>query len=333
MHIMSKSDQDNIDTSASDWVVRSDAGPLSASEQQALCAWLKADPRHRTAFKEARTAWGLLGQLRNPSIGCHDPVSRRSGAQMRPARRMRVRSRMAALAVCLLLIGGASFWFSESLLLLATADHRTGTGERLLITLTDGSRVDLGPDSAIAVEYGDQERRIRLLSGLAYFSVTAEPQETSRPFVVVADSGTARALGTEYQVCRLPSSVAVTVVEHNVEVVQNRPDGGQRRVMLGTGQSVHYNATGLTSPQNVNLAQATAWRRDRLIFDRAPLAEGIKVLSRYRHGRLLIVDSKLAERRVSGIFHTKDPDAMLATIVRDLHLRTLSLPPFVTLLY
>lgn len=328
-------DQDCIDTVAAEWVARRGAGPLSAVEQRELSAWLHADPRHQVAFEEARLAWCLLGQL--AEVGdlsdLHPSLPKSIRGRARPFRRGRMLSRIAAAAACLLmLVGGAAFWLVDPVLLLR-ADYRTAPGERRLIVLDDGSEIDLGPDSAIAIKYSDHQRRVELLAGQAYFSVAPLSDNGFRPFIVAAASGTARALGTQYMVSCLPTAVAVTVIEHDVEVVRTAADGHQERVVLGIGQSVHYDDSGLSFPEEVNLAQATAWRRDRLIFDQVPLAEVVAELNRYRHGKILITDSQLAERLVSGVFHVQDPEAVLATIVRDLHVRTLSLPPFVTLLY
>ncbi|MCP2937671.1 FecR domain-containing protein, partial [Salmonella enterica subsp. enterica serovar Typhimurium] len=75
------------------------------------------------------------------------------------------------------------------------ADHRTVPGERLTVTLDDGSRVTLNTDSAIDEQYTGQERRIVLRRGEILVEVSADPQ---RPFVVESRHATARALGTQY---------------------------------------------------------------------------------------------------------------------------------------
>ena len=47
----------------------------------------------------------------------------------------------------------------------------------------------------------------------------------------------------------------------------------------------------------------------------------------------MIVGDDLAAREVSGVFDTGDPTAALDTIVANLRLKSLSVPPFVTVLY
>ncbi|MFW1549831.1 FecR domain-containing protein, partial [Vibrio parahaemolyticus] len=51
------------------------------------------------------------------------------------------------------------------------ADERTGIGETRSFSLPDGTAVDLGAASALAVDYDGETRRVRLLSGEALFTV------------------------------------------------------------------------------------------------------------------------------------------------------------------
>jgi transmembrane sensor len=69
------------------------------------------------------------------------------------------------------------------------------------------------------------------------------------------------------------------------------------------------------------------------VFDRARLADVVAELNRYRRGRIVIADGVMAERHVSGFFQTDDLDGALSAISRELDVRTVNLPPFMTLLY
>ncbi len=334
-----ESDQEAIDSSAALWMVRFGDGPLSEADRQALDHWLKEDPRHVAALAEARTAWALMGAVAgSPGALLHDLPPPRS-AEVIPLRPMPGRERTtvwlraAALAASLLiLVAGAALWYGDPRVMIA-ADHRTPPGERRVVALPDGSTVELGPASAIALRYTDSERRVELLSGLAYFTAAPRWGGEQRPFVVEAARGTARALGTQFTVDRFSDSVEVIVVEHEVQVAATAADGRERQVVLSSGQSIRYAGAGLASAQAVNLDQALAWRRDRLVFDRVPLDHVVAELNRYRRGRIVIGNGALASRTVSGVFDTADPETALATIARELGVRTASAPPLVTLLY
>ncbi|MEX2455434.1 MAG: FecR domain-containing protein [Rhodospirillaceae bacterium] len=321
--------QDEIDTTAAEWAARLGGAALSGSERRALDRWLDQSPAHSAAFEDAQAAWHKMGKLRlAPGALRHDIVPP-SGASRRPARWARV----AAVAACLLLlVGGGALWTGEAVVMM-TADYRTGPGEQRLVTLSDGSTVDLGPASAIAIEYTDDARQVEILSGVAYFTAAPADIGESRPFVVEAASGTARALGTRFMVERLAADVEVTVAEHAVEVALATASGGRSTVVVEQGQSVRYSGDRLGVVHDANIERAAAWQRNRLIFDNVPLGDVVAALNRYRRGRIVIADTRLASRKVSGVFETDAADAALVTIARDLRISTASLPPLVTLLY
>ncbi len=329
--------QNDIDTIAAEWVARMGAAPLTDTEQRDLDHWLVQDVSHKAAFDEAQSAWRLMGQLRAaPGALANDivPADPRSNTVITPARRhARTRgwAQAAAIAACLLLVvGGARFWLGDPMILL-TADQYTAPGQHHAVTLADGTIVDLGPASAIKLHFSGTERRVELLSGIAYFTVAPVKGAEHRPFVVEAADGTAQALGTQFMVDRLPDAVDVTVTEHRVAVTRAGPEPS--RVVVSSGQTVRYSKAGLGPVRTIDVALATAWQQGKLIFDHQPLGDVVAELNRYRRGRIVITDPALASRTVSGVFDTADPDAALATIARELHIRTASLPPLVTLLY
>lgn len=322
--------QDEIDEQAARWLAKLGGGPLPPAEHRALERWLAEDPCHSIAFREAREAWALMGEVaKTPGALLHDVQVAALSPPPRAVGRWRT---VAALAASLLiLVAGAVLWTGDPMVMVA-ADHRTSPGERRTVQLSDGSTVELGPASAIALHFDADERRIELLRGLAYFTAAPRQGEERRPFVVQAASGTARALGTQFSVDRLPGSVEVVVVEHEVAVSVSTGQGRPAEIVLSPGQSVRYAEAGPGRPHAVDLDQALAWRRDRLVFDRVTLGHVVDELNRYRRGRIVIGNASLANRRVSGVFDTADPDTVLATVARELGVRTAS-APLVTVLY
>lgn len=323
--------QDEIDERASLWLAKLGGGPLAPAEHRALEQWLAEDPRHSIAFREAQETWGLMGEVaKAPGVLLQDGRRAAGVAKPRPAA-SRWRAFAALAASLAVLVAGAILWTGDPMVFVA-ADHRTTPGERRTVHLSDGSTVELGPASAIALHFDAVERRVELLSGLAYFTAAPRQGEERRPFVVQAASGSARALGTQFSVNGLPDSVEVVVVEHEVSVSVATAGGRPAEIVLSPGQSVRYAEAGPGRLHPVDLDQALAWRRDRLVFDRVTLGHVVDELNRYRRGRILIANAGLANRRVSGVFDAADPDSVLATISRELGARTAS-APLVTVLY
>src|SRR3546814_3423601 len=103
---------------------------------------------------------------------CSSDLSRTSRWHFRPQRPVTAMVGAAA-AACLAVVS------APTLLLMWQSDYRTGTGEMRNVTLSDGSSVTLDTGSAIAVNYGDGRRGVRLLAGRAWFDVA---NDESQPF-------------------------------------------------------------------------------------------------------------------------------------------------------
>ncbi len=320
---------DDIDTAAAEWVARLGGAPLSPVERRDLDRWLGEDPRHRAAFDEARGVWAKMGLVRLGAELAMPPEWRRATRPVTPAW---LRAAAAAVLLALSVAGGATLWFGDPRVVL-TADHHTAPGEQKTVTLEDGSVVRLGPATAIAVDYSDAARRIKLLGGIAEFVPVPLAESGNRPFVVLAANGTARALGTRFTVNRMPHAVEVAVLEHDVEVRPGGGGGASPPVVLSPGQSIRYSEAGVGAVEEVGLDTAISWRHGSLVFDHRPLGDVVAELNRRRYGTIVIADRGLASRTVSGVFEAGEPEAAFATIVETLRIRAASLSPLVTVLY
>ncbi len=314
------------DRHAAQWVARLDGRPLDDAERKAFRLWLDAAPDHRAAFEEAQSAWRSLDLLR------HDPLLRavpRPKAK-KPASRSGAAGILAILAIGLL---GLRYQMGDPWIAFA-ADWRTAPAELRKVTLDDGTIVDLGPDSAIAMQFNDTERRVTLLSGEAFFLAAPRGGNERRPFVVDAGHGTTTALGTQFLVEERLDGARITAVEHDIEVALHMPEHAAERVVLSPGHTVEYDQTrGLGQVGTADVAGITAWRTGLLVFDSVPLEEVVRKLNRYRRGRIIIANAQLAQRRVSGVFATRDLNDVIRTITSELGASASSLPPLVTVLY
>lgn len=317
----------DVDRRAAHWVARLDGRPLDDAERAAFRDWLEADPDHRPAFEEAHSAWRSLDLLRR------DPGPLRALA--RPGRRKPVSRAGMAGVIMLLALGllALRYQIGDPWIALA-ADWRTAPGQMRQVTLDDGSLVDLGPDSAIAVNFSAEARRVTLLAGDAFFQATPRAGAERRPFVVEAGQGTTTALGTQFLVEGRADGARVTAVEHRIEIAFDTPERGDERVVLSPGTAVEYDLShGLGPVDAADLDEATAWRKGLLVFDSVPLEDVVRKLNRYRRGRIVIANAQLAQRKVSGVFATGDLDGVIRTITAELGASASSLPPLVTVLY
>jgi transmembrane sensor len=320
--------REDIERAAAEWLVRLGGKPLNKAERAKFDTWL-ANPVHREAFERASKAWSDLDVLKGSPGRLRSVIA----PAARPSRGGLKRSAIVGGLALLLLALGAFYRVGNPWIAL-TADYRTGPGEIRTVRLIDGTIVDLGSSSALAVDYDNSVRRVRLLTGEAYFTVAPKQGPEQRPFTAVAEGGTVTALGTAFAVEDTGDSAVVTAVEHTIEVVPPASAKDANRAVLSPGDTIEFNATsGLGAIQQTDVAAATAWRRGMLVFNDMPLSEVVARLNRYRRGRIVVMNSALAKRRVSGVFASQNLDNVVETISTELGARAVSAPPLVTLLF
>jgi transmembrane sensor len=311
---------------AAEWAIRLAADDISPELALALQDWCARDPRHAPALDFAQATWADLAQLEYPAPLAAKapgiPAARPLHGRRRPIWR-RV-TRAAALAA----LAWVGINLAPDLLIPLTADYASHAGEVRHVELPDGSSVDLDAGSAIDLAYDDHARRIRLRQGEAVFNVAPMVGQESRPFIVESVGGTTRALGTRFVVSESSDGALVGVLEHSVELaLLDPPDSGVASTILKEGQSARYDARkGITRLTELDLQRATSWERGLLIFDQVPLAQVVDQLNRYRQGHILISDSELAQRKVSGVFRLESLDSAVPRLSAELKVRHVELP-------
>ena len=319
---MSADAQTEIECQAADWLARLGGRPLSREERVDFEDWLHADPAHREAFEEAQAAWNSLGVLRTEPGALRKVVPRPKKG----------RKTATAAFVLLIALGGARYQLGDPFVLWS-ADHHTEPGQIATIQLPDGSVAELGPDSAIALDYDDARRGIRLLRGQAFFAALPQAEAGGRPFTVAAEGGQVTALGTKFQVALSGDGADVTAVEHDIAVTRPSEEQPFARVVLTPGHHVHFTESGIGGVGTADLDSELSWRQGVLVFDAVPLRDVVERLNRYRRGRIVIANGDLADRQVSGVFQTNELTDVVDTITAELGARAVSAPPFVTILY
>lgn len=320
---------DRIESEAIEWLAMQAAGPLEPADALVFESWLRRGPRHRAAYDSMRQTWETLavlqrepGDLLRHTADLHEK-SRQEASGLFTRRGL---APAFAIAACLLLvIGLTTFWTGNPVFALV-ADHRTAPGEIRRVTLPDGSRLDLGPASAVKLHFSITERRIELLGGSAYFSAVPQAAAAGRPFIVDTGRLSARALGTQFLVERLSDGDGVAVVEHSVAVT--RADGDHRMTVLSPGQALRYRRDRGSEPgmATIDPLEVAPWRGGNLVFHQVPLRDVVAELNRYRRSRILLANDDLSARVVSGVFRIGDPDGALKVIAQELGLQVVTLP-------
>ncbi|KII33320.1 FecR family protein [Pseudomonas fluorescens] len=282
----------------------------SAGDQLTFSQWLRADPAHAEAYAQAQVIWELSeGPARTLADEEALALQGYLDAMDRPRRPALLRwSGELAMAACLLLmVSLGTGWQPQRWIDELGADYVSAPGEIRTVTLADHSQVTLDGDSAIAVDFKHGERHVQLRRGAGFFSVT----HTGDPFVVAAEKGEARVLGTQFEVRLQPHGAQVTVLSGRVGVTADR--GGEQQI-LTAGQQVAYGEGSAQKLHAVDSEAQLAWRQGWLTYYKSTLADVVEDLRRYYPGRIVLLNDELAARKVSGSFPSKDPQAVLNSL-------------------
>jgi transmembrane sensor len=293
-----------IDTQASRWLSRRDAGNASAEDESAFERWLKADIRHRVAYLRLEGTWKRSDQLRDLR-----PLDRGIDPDLLRPRSLRARWPTAlAASVALAAIVGGYFLVQARF---GWQHYETRVGGFSRIVLEDGSVIDLNTDSDVRVRLQADRREVKLLRGEGRFQVAHDRQ---RPFVVSAADASVRAVGTAFSV-RLhdASQVDVLVAEGTVAVasstVRHAPPvtAGEAAVLQPNQMSVRH-----VEPDVVQ--SRLAWTSGRLQFRGETLADAVAEFNRYNRRQIRLADASLARLRVGGTFDATDPESFAAAL-------------------
>jgi len=297
---------------AAEWLVRMDDEP-DAAAREAFRAWLAADPLHVQAVEVLQ---GSLAPLRNlpraPVRAALGSVGARRGGRTFKA--------LVLVAVLALPAGLALQQFPPAYLL---ADIRTGVGQWSSQQLPDGSRLQLDGRSAVDLQFDGQTRTLRLVSGEILVDVA---KDASRPFLVVTEHGSVRALGTRFVVERLGDVTRLAMIESSTEV-----KSAGSSVTASAGQQVQFDARGIQPAQPVDGAGLEqAWKAHQLVIREQPLDQVLERLARH-HGGYLSYDAKaLAGLKVSAVLPADDSERALRLLARSLPIKVERYTPWVT---
>lgn len=157
-------------------------------------------------------------------------------------------------------------------------------GRRATFRLSDSSKVYLGPGSKLTYpEVFAGQRREVVLEGEAYFEVEGNP---ANPFIIRTGDIYTQVLGTSFKIAAFPGKkINVGVTSGKVRVDQYVNGKAVRQLaVLTAGRQVTYNPNEkkevLTAQLNVQ--DAEAWLKGKLVFNGTPLHELADVMERWR---------------------------------------------------
>lgn len=304
MTAYSEPDERRASKEASAWFVLMQEEPDDQALWAEFEAWRTASTCNAEAWDVMQRTLGIIKQMPAQNTANWQTAERYAPRRQWYRRPVMQGGALAfAVAACLALV------IFPRVVLHFTADCLTGTSETRNVALADGSTVRLAPQSAIAIDYSGQQRRIHLLAGEAFFSVQ---HDSGRPFVVTAGTVSTTDIGTAFDVRRQPEAVRVAVSEGRVKVEDRAFP--QSRAEIGAGETVEVGMGGMRHgtilPDHV-----AAWGRGLLVADEEPMAEVVDRLRPWLKARVIMA-SRQSQRHITGVYNFASPENALSAIAQ-----------------
>lgn len=303
------------------------SGEATAEERRQIEMWRQAAAENQRAFAEFESLWQRAAEKAPPTPNV-DQAWQELSAQLglpaeklpanlaalpkaqAPARAFYWGDRYVWAAAAAILLAFAAILYQYLSYANALQTAGAAYGRRESIELPDGSLAELNSGSNIQFykNFSDTLRAV-MLSGEAYFEVKAE----ARPFVVHTGHAQVKVLGTKFGVWARNEKTRVTVREGRVSLAAlNAP---QAAVVLTANQmSVCGRDSAPEPPRAANAGDMLAWREGKIVFDQTPLREVIGELERVYDVSIALSDPALGRMTITGAFHNKPLEAVLASI-------------------
>lgn len=304
---------------ASQWIARLNAGPLSKADQKALGQWVNGHPGRLKELEVVRAIWAASGHLKHSAVSKDylqqdgdEPSSQT--ISWAPLARFLEHNWIAASAAAVAVIAGMLLFARTPSLshLQDNAEVQTAVNEITNYVLSDGSALTVAADSVVKVSFTEERRQVWLERGEAFFDVR---HDSSRPFTVAAGAHTVVVTGTKFDVNYGvgEGAMEVAVVQGQIKVksplLQN-----DTLVSVGASEVVLFSANGAVIKRAQSAERAAAWRTRELYFNDASLAEVVAEVNRYAAKSLVLDDPDLKALTVSGLFQAGDVESVFFSL-------------------
>lgn len=200
---------------------------------------------------------------------------------------------------------------------------RTTSGVVSCVTLPDSSKVWLNSNSYLKypVRFQGSERRVELV-GEGYFDVAKDEQHK---FVVKTNAMEVEVLGTEFNIDAYERSgrdVRTTLVEGSVKMTFDGSDNQLHTIMLSPGQRVNINPVSRQwGVESVNTLATASWKEGRMIFDRTPFEEALRMIENRFNVEFVVKNSAYYDHNFTGMFTDQRLDIILEHFKRSSNMR------------
>ena len=196
--------------------------------------------------------------------------------------------------------------------------YTTAFNQTKQVVLPDGSEVMLNANSKLKIPryWAKKSKRKAWLEGEAFFSILSTPQRGGNSFLVYAGMVQVEVLGTQFNVQNRRGKVDVVLTEGKInlsfdEEIQREKDFGK---MLPGQRIAVFTQEKEVRKSEVNTEIHTSWRNQKLFFEETPLSNLVEFIQDYYDYEVIIKDSTLLKRKLSGTVSTVKPEILFESL-------------------
>ncbi|OPA89986.1 peptide ABC transporter substrate-binding protein [Pseudomonas fluorescens] len=298
---VSETEYDTITDAAAQWCMRLHASDCTTQERKAFEQWHDAHPLHAFEYAAMLEIWDVADYL---------PRSEPSPVAVPFKPHSRGRMYVMVAAVCLLALPVAAFTGWEAGWLPSSCEQFEAPHGLRLVTLGDGSQVELNLGTRLVYSHYKDQRRVTLKTGEAFFKVS---HDSARPFIVRAGEGQVRVTGTQFNVWTYEDQVRVMLLEGSAQISSDPVHGS---VPLTPGMQASYQPGEATpSVKAINPDDsALAWRQGKLVLDNLTLADALPLINRYLAKPVMLADASTGAIRIGGIYNLNEVNNLVPSL-------------------
>ena len=314
-------EQDQLRREAGEWFVIMNDENVSEEDEREFKRWLARGALHRATY--------------NRIASLHSAGKRVDWENLPPPKPVRGTAKRVWIAVigCMALIGfvawrasGApAFWPESGAPQIAqnpsdpSVQYATEAGEVRAFSLPDGSRLTLDGDTTVRAWLRSGDRRLRLARGRARFDVAHE----DRPFIVDAGDSEIVAVGTVFDVAyRDKQTVEIHLLRGAIDVRRAQSSKKAGPIRLKPGDELRYTVEGSDNSATVRKRGKEAdWTDGLKEAQDARVADVITRVNSRSTIKILLEDSAIEQRMVSGLNGIEDPELLAENLAKLYDLR------------
>ncbi|MDR1602530.1 MAG: FecR domain-containing protein [Tannerella sp.] len=286
-------------------------GTASSHEEMQVREWMEASAENRRVFLKERRLFDML------LLNARENAGRKTaGRRTRIVPFLKEAAKVAAVAVITLTVCYGYFLNRERADASAMQTVSVPAGQRVSITLPDGTNVWLNARSSLAYHAPfDRDKRVMTLDGEAYFEVA---RDEKKPFTVQTAKGVIEVLGTHFNVNAYASdSIFETMLmSGSLKVGTNGNPAGS--ITLTPGKKATLK-DGKLQVEHVSDYARYRWREGLICFTNASFVDIMHDFEKYYGISVRVKNTKVIKYSYTGKFrHTDGVDYALRVLQKDI---------------